>query len=161
MTKKIITTIMIMVFALCSTAMANEFRPRPGQGFGPPPVDGTDTDVSQKEMRPRPPQGPFQMFVKFQQDNIAAEVLAAITGQTVESITEAMQTQDMREIIESYEIDRETFETAMDEKAVAFIAKAVENGSITQAQADSIIQMMEERPERPEPGTTETQSTDL
>ncbi|MDM8536284.1 hypothetical protein QUF70_05985 [Desulfobacterales bacterium HSG17] len=175
MTKKIITTIMIMVFALCTTALAKDFRPQPGQGFGPPAVDGTDndasgTDTSQKEMRPRPPkgpQGPLSMLAKVQQDNIAAEVLAAITGQTVESITEALQTQHMRELLESYEIEDEAFKDAMDEKAAAFIAQAVENGSITQEQADTIIQMMEERPERserperPEPGAMDNQATEL
>lgn len=154
MAGKIITTIMIMVFALTTAGFANEFKPpRSGQELGPGSAQGSDMGTSQKKMRHRAPKSPLDMLAKIQHDNIAVQVLSEITGQTAESIAQALQTQHMRELMESYNVDQEVFENAMDEKAIAFIGKAVENNSITQEQADEIIQMIENRPERPEPGT--------
>ena len=100
--------------------------------------------------------GPLGHLMKCQKDNIHAEVLSGITGQPVETIREELNTQRHRDFMEKYNVDRETFRTAMDAKTVVLIQEALEDGRITQEQADDILDKMNNRPERPAPDSDPT-----
>ncbi|MDM8523371.1 hypothetical protein QUF80_08365 [Desulfococcaceae bacterium HSG8] len=97
---------------------------------------------------------PMGHLMKCQKDNILAEVLSGITGQPAETIREELKTDRKREVLEKYNVDHETFRTAMDAKTVVLVQDALEDGRITQEQADDILDKMNNRPERPDPDST-------
>ena len=104
---------------------------------------------------PHPPKGPLGLLMKCQADNVHAEVLAQITGQSAEALREAMKETHMGKLLETCEVDRETFRTAMDAKATELVQKAADEGRITQEQAADILDKIANPPDRDgaEPGS--------
>jgi len=136
MNRKIIVAVLLVIGLIASgTAYARE------RGRGDRPRHGRQ-------------KSPMGHLMKCQKDNILAEVLSGITGKPAETIGEELKTQRHRDIIEKYNVDHETFRIAMDAKTVVLIQEALEDGRITQEQADDILDKMNNRPERPDPDDT-------
>ncbi|OQY60199.1 MAG: hypothetical protein B6245_02585 [Desulfobacteraceae bacterium 4572_88] len=116
---------------------------------------GTETDMGDPERRPghrppHPPKGPLGLLMKCQADNIHAEVLARITGQSAEALREAMKETHMRALLKTYGVDRETFRAAMDKKAAEQVQEAADDRRITQEQAADILDKIANPPDRDE-----------
>lgn len=146
MAHKIIISVLVLIGIVCwGNAFGNDI-------FSQQQGDNTASQASggQDQMRPKPPKGPLEPMVKVMHDTIALQALADITGESTETLEESLQVGQMRTLLESYGIERETFEAAMDAGAVSLAGKLTECGIITQEQADDIIEKIQNRPERPQ-----------
>ena len=70
------------------------------------------------------------------------EVLAELSGQTVEQIEQDTKTHSMRALMQKYDINLDKMETSMHTKMVLIIKNAADEGRITQKEADSILSHM-------------------
>ena len=89
--------------------------------------------------------------------NLELEVVAALAGVDPATIESALEESSMREVMESYNIDRDAFRSGLDDLIDGFLDKAVTCGLITQEQAEGIKAKLEEmEANRPEEGSEET-----
>ena len=70
------------------------------------------------------------------------EVLAELSGQTVEQIEQDTKTHSMRALMQKYDINFYKMETLMHTKMVLIIKNAADEGRITQKEADAILSHM-------------------
>ena len=94
--------------------------------------------------------GGLQLLVRYQQKNMRDQVLAEITGQSVESIQLKLKDQRMRGVMQELKIDRQAFRNAMQAKEKERIKQALAEGSITPDQEKEILAKMENRTKRRE-----------
>jgi hypothetical protein len=94
--------------------------------------------------------GSLMMLAKYQQKNLAVQVLSELSKQSTEAIGTKLKKQRMRSVMQELGIDRETFRTAMRIKAIELIQKSAESGTITPEQAKDILEKMESRSKRRE-----------
>ena len=71
------------------------------------------------------------------------EVLAELSGQTVEQIEQDTKTHSMRALMQKYDINLDKMETSMHTKMVLIIKNAADEGRITQKEADAILSHMD------------------
>lgn len=146
----ILFTLMMASLMTASIALA---QPQFGQGPGPGPVMDGDTETTgQRPMRPEP-RGPLGQLVKFQHRNLTIAVLAELTGVDADTIAAELELSHPSEILATHDIDMETFIAEMDAKMTVLVEAAVAAGTITEDQGDEIIDMIINKPERPEPPT--------
>ncbi len=143
MTKKVTSLIVAMCLALIPGAYAGDFQKGDYQRQG----------GSQRSQSSRPPQNAGSMLGMALHDTMAMEVLAELTGTAPEAIT-MERGRGMREYLQANGIDQEAFKTAMDVKMIALAHQAAQCGLLTQAQADSIAEKIQNRPtKRGRPGS--------
>ena len=90
---------------------------------------------------------PGHLLARALHRNTALEVLTEMTGKDAEAVKADLQTQRMREVLESYGIDREAFHAAMDAKVTDQVNKVASCGLITEEQASEILEAMQKDPE--------------
>jgi len=73
------------------------------------------------------------------------EVLAEITGQDIDAVRKQLGTKSFYSIIEENDIDRTAFHALMTEKVKSLLQKAKNDGTITEEQADTMMNRMEAR----------------
>ncbi len=72
--------------------------------------------------------------------NARVEVLSELTGQSQETIKGKLEYKPVWSVLDEYKVDYTTFRSKMTEKRNTVIQKAVEDGRITQEQADFMKQ---------------------
>jgi hypothetical protein len=92
----------------------------------------------------------LMLLTQYQHQNIKNQVLAALSGQSVETISQRIKSQGMRAVFEELGIDRLAFRSAMQAKVNNLIKQAAENGTITPEQEKAIFEKMENRAKRHE-----------
>jgi len=137
--KKIQTIAMAGVLAIglviCGIALANGPGDRPQRGFG--------------FHRPHENRA-LMLLTRYQHQNLRSEVLAELSGQSVEAINQKLESRRMRAAIEELGIDRQAFRSAMQTKINNLIKQAAANGTITADQEKEIFEKMENRSKRRE-----------
>ena len=131
----IITSVLVVSIILSGLALADSQRTNHRKGFG---------------FKQHDKGGGLQLLVRYQQKNMRDQVLAEMTGQSVESIQLKLQDQRMRSVMQELKIDRQKFRDAMQAKEKEFIKQAVAEGSITPDQEKEILAKMENRTKRRE-----------
>ena len=86
--------------------------------------------------------------------NTRSEVLAELSGQTVEQIEQDTKSYSMRALLQKYDINFDTLETSMHVKMILIVKNAADEGRITQNEANAIYSHMGTSPE-----STEDQSS--
>lgn len=143
--KMILFTMMMVSLMVGSIALA-----QPPMGEKPGSTMDEETGAgTEKHMRPEP-RGPLGQLMKFQHQNITVTVLAELSGLDADSIDAELELRHPSEILSTYDIEMETFITAMDVQTTALVEAALAAGSITADQGDGIITMIKNKPERPE-----------
>ena len=111
--------------------------------------------LAQPQMGERPerpePRGPLGLLAKFQHQNLTVAVLAKLTGADAVTLASELELSHPGDILASYEIGMETFIAEMDAKMTVLVEAAIAAGTISQDQGDEIIDMIINKPERPEP----------
>jgi polyhydroxyalkanoate synthesis regulator phasin len=92
----------------------------------------------------------LMLLTRYQHQNIKNQVLAELSGQSVETINQRLKSQGMRAVFEELGIDREAFRSAMQAKVNNLIKQAAVNGTITPEQEKAIFEKMENRAKRHE-----------
>ncbi|MBI9073963.1 MAG: hypothetical protein JEZ02_01035 [Desulfatibacillum sp.] len=133
MTKKSITLATIITLVLASLAFAGDFRSGNYQRSG-------------ESTQNRPPQNAGFLLGQCFHDAMALEVLSELTGKDAADLGTGNGT-DMREVLEDAGIDKEAFRVAMDAKTLVVAQQAVDCGLITQEQADTLAEKMENLPQ--------------
>lgn len=148
--KMILFTLMMASLMTGSIALAHPPIGAPGGEKPGSTMDEENGTGSEKPMRPEP-RGPLGQLMKFQHQNTTVTVLAELTGLDADSIDTELELSHPSEILSTYDIEMETFITAMDAQTTALVEAALAAGSITADQGDEIITMIKNKPERPEP----------
>ena len=94
--------------------------------------------------------GGLMLLAKYEQKNLAAQVLSELTGQPAEAIRTKLRAQRMRTVMQELNIDRQAFRNAMHAKVGERIKQSVANGNITPEQEKEILAKMENRSKRRE-----------
>ena len=94
--------------------------------------------------------GSLMLLAKYEQKNLAVQVLSELTGQPTEAISTKLKEQRMRSVMQELNIDRQAFRTAMQAKVGERIKQAAANGTITPEQEKEILTKMENRSKRRE-----------
>ena len=89
--------------------------------------------------------GGLMMLAKYEQKNLAVQVLSELSGKSTEAISTKIQEQRMRTVMQELNIDRHAFRAAMQSKVGDRIKQAVANGTITPEQEKEILAKMENR----------------
>jgi len=92
----------------------------------------------------------LRLLTQYQHQNIRSQVIAELSGQSVETISQRIKSQGMRAVFEELGIDREAFRSAMQAKVNNLIKQAAVNGTITPEQEKAIFEKMENRAKRHE-----------
>jgi len=87
--------------------------------------------------------GPFMGEEMF---NARISILAELSGQSEDTIKSKLEYKPTWAVIDEYKIDYKVFRTKMQEKRTAVVKQAVADGKITQAQADFMIERMNQAP---------------
>lgn len=152
----------VVVFTLALTAAgfgvwahAQDGPPMgPGPGFenNSTGFEGAGTEGFQPANRPQRRRPPHigALLGRTLHDNLAAETLAELTMQDVSVIREEMIGADLRDLLLSYEVSLKDFKAGMDLRSGDLLDRAVGCGLITDEEADSILEMIQNPPERPE-----------
>lgn len=145
-------------FGVCAHAQDG---PPMGPGFenNSTGFEGMGTEGFQPANRPqrrRPPKI-GDLLGRVLHDNMAAETLAELTIQdvSVSDIHEEMIGADLRDLLLSHEVSLEDFKAGMDLRSGDLLDRAVGCGLITDEEANSILEMIQNPPERPEPPESE------
>jgi polyhydroxyalkanoate synthesis regulator phasin len=131
----IVASVLVMGMVLCGPAFADSQGKGDRQGFG---------------SKQRHKGGGLMLLAKYQQRNLAVQVLSEMTGQSTEAISTKLKEQRRRTVMQGLNIDRQAFRTAMKAKVDERIKQAVANGSITPEQQKDILEKMENRSKRHE-----------
>ena len=73
-------------------------------------------------------------------------ILAELAGQSEDTIKSKLEYKPTWAVIDEYKIDYKAFQAKMQEKRTAVVKQAVADGKITQAQADFMIERMNQAP---------------
>ena len=137
--KKIQTIVMAGILAIgmvisgMALASGPQDRPHKGSGF----------HRSQEDQA-------LMLLTRYQHQNIKSQVLAELSGQSVETINQKLKSRGMRAVFEELGVDRQTFRSAMQAKVNSLIKQAAANGTITPEQEKAIFEKMENRAKRHE-----------
>lgn len=138
-------------FGVCAHAQDG---PPMGPGFenNSTGFEGAGTEGFQPANRPQRRRPPHigGLLGRTLHDNLAAETLAELTMQDVSVIQEEMIGADLRDLLLSYEVSLKDFKAGMDLRSGDLLDRAVGCGLITHEEADSILEMIQNPPERPE-----------
>jgi hypothetical protein len=85
--------------------------------------------------------GPGRLL-RNEMQNTRTEVLAELSGQTVEQIEQDTKSYSMRALLQKYDINFDTLETSMHAKMVLIVKNAADEGRITQNEANAILSHM-------------------
>jgi hypothetical protein len=117
---------------------------------------GGPVDRGQRQGPPRHPENAGHLLGKYLHDNMAADVLVTMTGQPAETIRARIKNEDMRIVLESFNVNHKKFRQFMDEKSLKVIEKAQQCGLITSSQAAEISSILKshknENGYEPQPG---------
>jgi hypothetical protein len=130
-----VASVLVMGMVLCGPALADNQGKGDRQGFG---------------FKQRHKGGGLMLLAKYQQKNLAVQVLSEMTGQSTEAISTKLKEQRMRTVMQGLNIDRQAFRTAMKAKIYERIKQAVEDGNITPEQQKDILEKIENRSKRRE-----------
>jgi len=129
----IVSVVLVSGAALFAVAFADSAPERSGHGFG----------------KHRGHRGmALALLTRYQVKNIAVQTLSELSGQRVEEITQKFENRRPRTVMQELNIDRETFQTAMQEKIRDLVKLSVANDSITSEQEREILGKMEEKTKR-------------
>lgn len=78
------------------------------------------------------------------EQNVTAQVLAQLTGQPLDTITQEIEEQGPGAVIDEYAVDQETFAAALRESMPTVVNQAFAGGLITEAQKLAILQELEQ-----------------
>ena len=131
----IVASVLVMGMVICGPAFADSQGKGDRQGFG---------------FKQRHKGGGLMLLAKYQQRNLAVQVLSEMTGQSTEAISTKLKEQRIRTVMQELNIDRQAFRTAMHAKAGERIKQAVANGTITPEQEKEILAKMENRSKKRE-----------
>lgn len=131
----IISCILVAGIILSGLALAEVQQKGSRQGFG---------------YKYRHKGGGLMLLAKYEQKNLAIQVLSELSGQQPETIRAKLEAQRMRTVMQELNIDRQAFRDAMHAKVGARIKQAVASGSITPEQEKEILSKMENRSKRHE-----------
>ena len=85
--------------------------------------------------------------MKYQTYNVLLAALEAVTGEDRDTLQDLLKGRhNLEEILESYEVDRETFDSALATIVADLAAKALEVELITQPQYEAIIDRLADGP---------------
>jgi hypothetical protein len=128
-----ITTVIVLNILLAMSALSHgyDLHGGPGQCFNVPANPET------------------MMLTKYMNDNMATDVLAKLTGKSIENVSKDMKTGNMMELLRSYNVDLEVFRKNMDAKMTETLKTMAGCGLLTKAQADDIIEKSRSRPAPP------------
>ena len=133
-TQSVLLTAFLMILCFCTMVYAG---PRQGMKQGPGHMGPMES------MEPRAGQLPvWDLLSKAIQENMTVEVIADLTGNTIEDVESELAETHMMAFLENYEIDPETFKAAMDEKLIEVTENASACGLITETQASEIIEQV-------------------
>jgi hypothetical protein len=119
--------VVFLAIAFLFTSQAVFAHPR-GRGYLPPPPDGG-----------------IGLFTREVHDEMFAEVVAELTGKEVDTIMQELEDKHPKAVLQEYDIAPENFRSAMDAKMIEVVKESAEKGSITQLQADEIIERIQNR----------------
>lgn len=92
----------------------------------------------------------LMLLAKFEQKNLAVEVLSELSGQPTEAISAMVKEKRKRTLMQELNIDRQAFRSAMQVKVNERIRQAVQYGTISPEQEKEIYAIMELRSKRRE-----------
>ena len=95
-----------------------------------------------------PPRHAGHLLSKALHDNVLLEVLTEDFRLEAETVKAAMENRQIRQLLETNEIDREDFRSAMDAKFQELVDQAASCGLITEEQASEIGEAMQNRIQR-------------
>ena len=78
--------------------------------------------------------------------NARVSILAELAGQSEDTIKSKLDYKPTWAVIDEYKVDYKAFQAKMQEKRTAVVKQAVADGKITQAQADFMIERMNQAP---------------
>ena len=131
----IISCVLVVGIILSGLALAESQEKGSRQGFG---------------FKHRHKGGGLMLLAKYEQKNLAIQVLSELSGQQPETIRTKFKAQRMRTVMQELNIDRQAFRDAMHAKVGERIKQAVANGRITPEQEKEILAKMEDRSKRRE-----------
>jgi hypothetical protein len=110
--------------------------------------DNASTTDSAACQRPQGlPRGPLSLLMKYQVYNILLAALETVTGEDSEILQDLLQGRhNLEEILESYEVDRETFRNALATIVADLAGKALDVELITQPQYEAILDRLANGP---------------
>ena len=89
---------------------------------------------------PPPPPGGLHLLMKYQMDNLMAEVMSEISEQDLETVQSELEKSDPFTLLQNYGLDESKFHSAMKEKMIELVNTVKSNGQITQVQAEEVIE---------------------
>ncbi|MBC8259975.1 MAG: hypothetical protein H8E38_13225 [SAR324 cluster bacterium] len=92
--------------------------------------------------------GPGRLF-RDEMQKAQTEVLAELSGQTVEQIEQDTKKYSMRALLQKHDINFEKMQTSMHAKMVQIVKTAADEGRITQDEANAIYSRMSDGPHGP------------
>jgi len=92
--------------------------------------------------------GPGRLF-RDEMQNARIDVLAELSGQTVEQIEQDTKSYSMRALLQKYDINFDRLESSMHAKVVLIVKNAADDGRITQNEANEIFTHMGTGPHGP------------
>ena len=93
--------------------------------------------------------GPGQL-ARYVRENMAAEVIAEISKQPVDTIRTELQEKRLRAVLQEHQIDRKAFGDAMHAKFQGLLGKLVESNYLTVDQRNQIVARMDQFAQRRE-----------
>jgi transcriptional regulator CtsR len=94
--------------------------------------------------------GGLMLLAKYEQKNLAVQVLSDLTKQSTEAISTKLKEKRIRTVMQELNIDRQKFRAKMQAKVGERIKQAATNGTITAKQEKEILAKMENRSKRRE-----------
>ena len=115
-----------------------------GQGWGNKNSNRGQRYNQQQQVSP----GPGRVL-RAEMFDARAEVLADLSGQSVEEVKSKLQYKPMWAVADEYNVDFSAFQTKMHEKAKSVVKQALADEKVTQEQADAMLKRMENGPYGP------------
>jgi transcriptional regulator CtsR len=131
----IVASVLVMGMVFSGPAFAGSQGKGDRRGFG----------VSQRHKG-----GGLMQLARYQQRNLAVQVLSEMTGQETEAIRTKLKQQRMPTLMQELNIDREELRAKMQAEVRNRVEQAAKNGTITAAQEQEILTNMENRSKRRE-----------
>lgn len=92
----------------------------------------------------------MMLLTRYQYQNLKNQVLAELSGQSLDTINQKLKSHGIRAVFEELGIDRQAFRSAMQAKVNNVIKQAAVNGAITPEQEKAIFEKIENRAKRHE-----------
>ncbi len=92
--------------------------------------------------------GPLGELTWMEAGNLAADVIASLSGKPVGEVRQAIQAEGMGKTLRAYDISKEDFAQAMQPKVLAMVEDAQKDGRITGEQAAQLKERIEQGPKQ-------------